>query len=91
MTIAEAKKALELPLVFGNVEQIAALAFLENVEECKAKIADCENLDDHIEMDDDRRDESILLDLEDCACTAGFKGDVIVAAMRETIKGLRNA
>lgn len=100
MTVAEAKKALEPPLVFGNEAQIKALAFLEKVEEAKARIAECENLDDHVQMDDsedgaivmdDGEDGAIVLELDDCACTVDFADDVAVAAMRETIKDLRNA
>lgn len=50
MTLSEARKILKQPLVFGNAEQIKAIAFLENVENCKEQIAACKNFKEHIKF-----------------------------------------
>lgn len=47
MTVAEAKKALEPPLIFGNAEQIKAVRFLEQVEACRAAIKACDDFEQH--------------------------------------------
>lgn len=44
MDVAEAKTLLSKPLKFGDSEQIMAVRFLEKVDFCKEKIADCKNV-----------------------------------------------
>ncbi len=67
MTEAEARCTLSKKLVFGNVDQIAAVKFLAAIEECAEVLLTC---DHYMSM------------FWGCPCTSRFSDEVIAAARR---------
>lgn len=77
MTLAKARAILKPPLVFGNAEQIKAVRFMEQVEECKERILACENVDEHIVCK--------WIYARNCDCNYKFDDEIVKGAL-STIK-----
>lgn len=80
--MSEAKKELKRPLVFGDAQQIKALAVLEKVAEAKEAIAACESAYEHL--------HERWLDARDCDCNYRFDDEIVEAAMMELKAEKRN-
>jgi hypothetical protein len=94
VTVAEAKKALEPPLVFGNAEQIKAVRFLEEVEACCAAIRACDDFEQHKDdeleaneetLDEDESGKTFWRVVKACGCGDGFKDDILWGALYQLV------
>lgn len=80
MTVAEAKKELSRPLVFGDAEQIKARDILRKFDDCEEAMRACK--EDHTSMMLLRKEE-VSYEVRDCFCSSHFDAEIVDAVLRK--------